>query len=161
MSQTVYHFSEFELNPRERRLKKGKAAISIPPKNMGALFKLVAKADRLVPKTELAESLWPNTFVSDSNLINIVVQLRKVLGRNAIQTVSRHAYRFALPVQGTTHSSAGNKTLLERFARAKELTGQRSQDSIESGHTLVGSASPTIHPQQPLGRGWAAVAGST
>ena len=137
MSHTVYRFADFELNSHERRLKKGNAVISIPPKNFDALLKLVAKADRLVPKTELAESLWPDTFVGDTNLTNIVVQLRKILGRNAIQTVSKHGYRFALAVQGVTHTSAENKTLLERFARAKELTSQRSQDSIESARTLL------------------------
>ncbi len=137
MSHSLYRFADFELNPHERLLKKANAAISIPPKNFDALLKLVAKADRLVAKTELAESLWPDTFVSDTNLTNIVVQLRKLLGRKAIQTVSKHGYRFALPVHGVNHTSAGNKALLERFARAKELTVQRSQESIESARTLL------------------------
>lgn len=135
MSQRLYRFGDFELNPHERLLKKCNAAVSIPPKHLDALLKLVAKAGRLVPKTELAESLWPDTFVSDTNLTNIVVQLRKILGRNAIQTVSKHGYRFAVPVQGVSNTPAENKALLERFARAKELTGQRSQDSIESART--------------------------
>lgn len=137
MSCDLYRFGDFELNAHERLLKKGNTAISIPPKNLDALLKLVAKADRLVPKTELAKSLWPDTFVGDTNLTNIVVQLRKILGRNAIQTVSKHGYRFALPVQGVTHTTAEDKALVERFARAKELTSQRSQDSIESARTLL------------------------
>src|SRR3954469_14915044 len=114
MSHSLYRFADFELNPHERLLKKGNAAISIPPKNLDALLKLVAEADRLVPKTELAESLWADTFVGDTNLTNIVVQLRKILGRNAIQTVSKHGYRFALPLQGATHNPAENKAFLER-----------------------------------------------
>src|SRR4051794_38404669 len=137
MSHGLYRFGDFELNAHERLLKKGNTAISLPPKNLDALLKLVTKADRLVPKAEMAESLWPDTFVGDTNLTNIVVQLRKILGRNAIQTVSKHGYRFALPVQGVTHTPAENKALLERFARAKELAGQRSQDSIESARTLL------------------------
>jgi DNA-binding winged helix-turn-helix (wHTH) protein len=137
MSRGLYRFGDFELNAHERLLRKGSCAVSIPPKHFDALLKLVAKADRLVLKNELAESLWPDTFVSDTNLTNIIVQLRRLLGRTAIQTVSKHGYRFALPVQGDTRNFADDKAMLERFARAKGLTEQRSQDSIEAARTLL------------------------
>jgi hypothetical protein len=38
--------------------------------------------------------------VSEANLANIMVMLRKMLGREAIQTISKFGYRFTLPVMG-------------------------------------------------------------
>ena len=44
--------------------------------------------------------LWPDVHVSERNLTNLIVRLRKILGRDAIRTVSKHGYRFELPVSG-------------------------------------------------------------
>ena len=70
------------------------------PKTFDALFYLVRNAEHLVSKRDLMDTLWPSTFVSEANLTNTVVSLRKVLGQDAIRTVSKHGYRFVLPVQG-------------------------------------------------------------
>jgi len=135
MDGAVYHFGKFHLDPEERSLKKAEAVIALPPKTMDALLYLVARAGRLVSKKELIESLWPKTFVGDTNLTNIVVALRKVIGRNAIQTVAKHGYRFTLTVRGSQPAEAG--ILEKHFARAKELAGHRSTGSIESARDLL------------------------
>jgi len=135
MDRPVYHFGKFQLSPDERSLKKSGVLVPLPPKAMDALLCFVVKSERLVSKRELVESLWPDTFVGDTNLTNIIVALRKVLGRNAIQTVSKHGYRFTLPLQAVP--SPESRNIQERFARAKELAAQRSMESIESARNLL------------------------
>jgi DNA-binding winged helix-turn-helix (wHTH) protein len=60
----------------------------------------VQNAEHLVRRDELIETLWPDTFVTDANLTNVIVTLRKTFGRAAIQTVSKFGYRFCMPVLG-------------------------------------------------------------
>jgi DNA-binding winged helix-turn-helix (wHTH) protein len=122
-----YRFGDFELWPAERQLYRQDKPVSLPPKAFDALLVLVRKADQLVRKEELMEALWPDTYVTEANLTNTVVILRKVLGRDAIQTVSKYGYRFKLPVLG---EPGIGQTAYATFVRAKELTSERSLDSM-------------------------------
>lgn len=129
----AYRFGEFELYPSERQLYRKKTALSLPPKAFDALLLLVRKAEQLVRKEELIEELWPDTYVTEANLTNTVVLLRKTLGRDAIQTVSKYGYRFKLPVVGEPGVGQGVYTT---FVRAKELTNERSLESMVRARDL-------------------------
>jgi tetratricopeptide (TPR) repeat protein len=123
----TYRFGEFELFPSERQLLHQKQMVALSPKAFDALLLLVQNAERLVRKKELMDQLWPDTYVAEANLTNTIVVLRKVFSRDAIQTVSKFGYRFALPVlgePGVDGEAYGN------FVRAKELITERSFDSI-------------------------------
>jgi len=126
-SDSAYRFGDFELDPRERLLKKSGRLVPLQPKAFDALLCLVRKAEHLVSKQELIQTLWPSVHVSEANLTNTIVSLRKIVGRDAIRTVSKHGYRFELPVTGEPGIA---QAAYEKFARAKELTAQRSLDSM-------------------------------
>src|SRR3954467_15777358 len=96
----AYRFGEFDLYPSERQLHRRQRALKVPPKVFDALLLLVRNAERLVRRDELIETLWPDTYVTDANLTNVILSLRKTLGREAIQTVSKFGYRFCMPVLG-------------------------------------------------------------
>ena len=106
---------------------KSGVTVPIQPKSFDALLLLVRRAEHLVSKQELLNRLWPDVHVSEANLTNTIVNLRKIVGRNAIRTVSKHGYRFELSVEG---EPGVERATYERFARAKELTVQRSLDSM-------------------------------
>jgi hypothetical protein len=131
---TPFRFAEFELHPQERLLKQHGRSVSLAPKAFDALLCLVSQAGGLVRKKDLLDSLWPETHVSEASLTNVIVGLRKLLGHEAIQTVSKHGYRFLLPVLG--EPGIGRETY-ERFVRAKELIQQRSLHPITSGRELL------------------------
>ena len=59
--------------------------------------------------------------------------LRKALGQDAIQTVSKFGYRFALPVTG---EPGVNHAAYASFVRGKELLAHRSPDSIARARDL-------------------------
>ncbi len=128
-----YRFGNYTLYPSDRMLKRGDRPIALAPKAFDALLCLVRGAEHMVSKRELSESLWPDVHVSERNLTNVIVSLRKILGRNAIRTVSKYGYRFELPVSG--EPGVGPETY-ERFMRARELTNHRSLDSMRLARDL-------------------------
>jgi DNA-binding winged helix-turn-helix (wHTH) protein len=78
------------------------------PKAFDALLCLVRRADRLVSKQELVLILWPSVHVTEANLTNTIVSLRKIVGREAIRTASKHGYRFELAVTRRAWSREGH-----------------------------------------------------
>jgi DNA-binding winged helix-turn-helix (wHTH) protein/tetratricopeptide (TPR) repeat protein len=125
--ETAYRFADFELYPGDRLLKRAGNPVPLQPKAFDALLCLVRRAQHLVSKEELIHTLWPSVHVSEANLTNTIVGLRKIVGRDAICTVSKHGYRFELPVEGEPGVA---RATYERFVRAKELTVQRSVESM-------------------------------
>jgi len=130
---TAYQFGDFELFPAERTLKRAGESIPLQPKAFDALLCLVRQSQHLVSKQELTQTLWPQVHVSEANLTNIMVSLRKVVGRDAIQTVSKHGYRLELPVAG---EPGVQRAVYEKFARARELSAQRSMESMQLARDL-------------------------
>jgi len=127
MPDDTYLFGEFSMSARERRLFRRGKCVVLPPKAFDALCLLVRRHESLVSRAEIFSTLWPGIYVSEANLTNVIVVLRKVLGRDSIQTVSKYGYRFTLPVTGepgVTQAGYAN------FVRGKELLGERSPDSI-------------------------------
>ena len=57
---------------------------------------MIERRERLVPKQELMDLVWPGLVVEENNLQVHVMTLRKLLGPDAIVTVSGRGYRFAL-----------------------------------------------------------------
>src|SRR6266498_1276661 len=93
-----YRFGSFELQPDERQLLKDGAAITLRPRAFDLLAALVDRAGHLVTKDELLDRVWPKVVVEEAALRVQLSALRKVLGDEAIATVSGQGYRFALPV---------------------------------------------------------------
>jgi len=144
-----YRFGGFELNPAERQLRRDGCARALPPKVFDALLIFVRNAGRLVRRDSLIESLWPGTFVTDANLTNVIVTIRKVLGRDAIQTVSKFGYRFTIPVVG---EPGVEDTTYETFLRAKELAEFKSLDSMKRARDLF---SVCVAADPTFASGWA------
>jgi non-specific serine/threonine protein kinase len=93
-----YRFGSFELRPEQRLLLKDGATITLRPRAFDLLVALVERAGRLVTKGELLDLAWPKVVVEEAALHVQVSALRKVLGSEAITTVSGRGYQFTLPV---------------------------------------------------------------
>jgi len=129
----AYRFGEFALNPSERTLERRKRPVPLSPKVFDALLLFVRNAEHLVRRDELIEALWPDTYVTDANLTNVIVSLRKILGRDAIQTVSKFGYRFCLPVLG---EPGVGPTVYTSFLEGKQMATVRSLDSMARARDL-------------------------
>jgi DNA-binding winged helix-turn-helix (wHTH) protein/tetratricopeptide (TPR) repeat protein len=98
----VYEFGEFILDVAERRLSKGGVPVPLEPKAQEVLTSLVRNAGRLMPKREILDLVWPESFVEEGILAVHVSVLRKALGqggRHYIETVSGGGYRFGVVVK--------------------------------------------------------------
>lgn len=92
--QTVYRFGNAQLRPDERLLLVEGKQTPIGPRAFDLLIALVERRDRIVPKSELLDRVWPGLVVEENNLEVHVSSLRKVLGRSSIATVPGRGYRF-------------------------------------------------------------------
>ncbi len=68
----------------------------IAPRAFDLLLMLVEREGRLVTKDELLDRVWRGVIVEENTLQAQISVLRKILGAEAIVTVSRSGYRFAL-----------------------------------------------------------------
>jgi TolB-like protein/DNA-binding winged helix-turn-helix (wHTH) protein len=109
-----YEFGQFRIDPLERLLWKEEELVPLPPKVFAILLVLVENAPRIVEKNELLKTVWPDTFVEESNLSQNVFSLRKVLGEpECIENVPKRGYRFIAPLHRpeavSPDKSAGHK----------------------------------------------------
>lgn len=99
----------FDLDAR-RLLREGRE-LHLSPKAFELLKTLIEQRPRALSKHELHEQLWPATFVSETNLANLIAEIRDALGETAresrfIRTVHRFGYAFSGPVTEDTASGA-------------------------------------------------------
>jgi DNA-binding winged helix-turn-helix (wHTH) protein len=93
-------FGECELDLERRELRRGGQPCHLTPRAFALLELLVAERPRAVRKADLRTRLWPETYVSNTALAQLVTELRKAIGDEArqgrwIRTVFGYGYAFA------------------------------------------------------------------
>lgn len=86
-------------------------AIAGQPAKLGGrafdlLVALVERRERIVPKQELLDLVWPGLIVEENNLHVHVATLRRLLGPHALATVSGRGYRFTLAADAPAPTAA-------------------------------------------------------
>jgi DNA-binding winged helix-turn-helix (wHTH) protein len=92
-------FGDFVLDLDSRELLRGRHAVSLAPKAYQLLEILVTNRPKALSKTVLQERLWPDTFVVEKNLVNLIAEIRQSLGDDPthprfVRTVHRFGYAF-------------------------------------------------------------------
>jgi DNA-binding winged helix-turn-helix (wHTH) protein len=108
-------FSNFVLDTDTRQLLRESRPVHLSPKAFQLLALLVETRPRALPKDTLYNLLWPNTFVVEANLSNLVGEVRAALGDNPrqpkfVRTVHGFGYAFSEERQTEgvgTHRSHG------------------------------------------------------
>ena len=151
----VYLFADFTLDPREHRLLRGIDEIHLTPKTFETLLYLVRKHSHLVTKTELLETLWAGTFVTENALTRCIKEVREALNDDAheplfIRTIPRVGYKFIADVEEVSGSSTNAK--LTNPASGAGVMSTRSDNPA--------NAAPQNHPANIVskqGLSWPAV----
>jgi DNA-binding winged helix-turn-helix (wHTH) protein len=131
-------FGDCEFDSGRRTLLRHGRATPLSPKAFQLLECLLDRRPEAVTKAELVERLWPETFVSDAGLHNLIAEVRAALGDSPrtpryIRTVTRYGYAFhgdarsALPVETSTPPTSGPR-----------LVSKRGEWSLLEGSTIVG-----------------------
>jgi DNA-binding winged helix-turn-helix (wHTH) protein/Tfp pilus assembly protein PilF len=98
-------FGTFEIDLRNRELRKGGLRVKLQHKPFQILEILLQSRGRLVSRTELAQQLWPGLHVNFDRSLNTAVNaLRKAMGDSSqnprfIETRAGLGYRFIAPVE--------------------------------------------------------------
>jgi DNA-binding winged helix-turn-helix (wHTH) protein len=93
-------FGECELDLTRRELRRAGEPCHLTPRAFALLELLVAERPRALAKATLRERLWPETYVSNTALAQLVTELRKAIGDEPregrwIRTVFGFGYAFA------------------------------------------------------------------
>jgi DNA-binding winged helix-turn-helix (wHTH) protein len=92
-------FGSFTLDLDTRQLTRDRQVIHLSPKAFQLLATLTLERPKVLSKSELQQRLWPDTFVAEANLSNLVAEIRKALGDSGrspswIRTVHGLGYAF-------------------------------------------------------------------
>jgi len=106
-----YRFGRVEVRPVERQLRLDGKPTALGARAFDLLLALIERRDRVVPKNELFDLVWPGLVVEENNLQVQISALRKLLGPQAIATIPGRGYRFALSIDAP--GSSGSVTAFE------------------------------------------------
>src|SRR3954464_9253323 len=121
-------FQSFRLDLVNECLWQDARAISLRPKAFRVLKLLVEHPGQLVKKQQVLDAVWPETFVGDAVLKDIVRQLRGALNDCAtspcyIQTAHRRGYRFIAKISPVSaEPSNQNSAAWEGDAQASPIS---------------------------------------
>ncbi len=93
-SSGPHRFERFELRPAQRQLLLAGEPAALGARAFDLLMVLAERRDRIVPKNELLDLVWPGLVVEENNLQVQISGLRKLLGSQAIATVPGRGYRL-------------------------------------------------------------------
>lgn len=103
----LHVFGDCVLDTTLHVLHRAGQPVQLRPKVFQVLVYLLAQRQRVVPKQELSEQVWPGQFISDATLESTVRAVRRALGdtrqaHRMIQTLYGYGYRFVAPVEEQT-----------------------------------------------------------
>src|SRR5512132_3141369 len=89
-------FGDFVLDSSTRQLERGDEPVHLTGKAFQLLVLLAGERPRVISKKEIYDTLWPDVYVQEANIKNLVAELRAALGSEAIRTERGAGYAFAL-----------------------------------------------------------------
>jgi DNA-binding winged helix-turn-helix (wHTH) protein len=135
-------FGEFTLDLDRRCLFAGGREVRLTPKGFALLRLLIERRPKVLGKDEIYRRLWPDTFVTESNVATIVADLREALGDEArrprfIRTAYKYGYAFAAEVVVATSSEAGG-----RRPSPWRLIVEHREVALAEGENILGREGP-------------------
>jgi DNA-binding winged helix-turn-helix (wHTH) protein/TolB-like protein len=133
LSNHLYEFGSFVLNPGERTLHRGSTLVPLQPKVFDTLLVLVENCGHLIEKAEFMQAVWPeDEFVEEQNLNKNISKLRQALGNGAggsdyIQTVPTRGYRFTAEVRVVSAERNG-KLFVETGTKTSPIFENETED---------------------------------
>ena len=161
----VFGFDGFVFDARERVVYRGGEQMPLSPKVLDTLAAFLNRPGETLSKEELMTTIWPDSFVEESNLIQNVAVLRRALGDDPkesrfIATVPGRGYRFvANVVRGRTvdEVSQGGAQQQEAAGQLQPATDSSLLKWVAAGSVAVALAAAafvyyfffTVSPEPP------------
>ena len=145
-SNSRYRSGAIEIDAMLRSVLIDGTPARVGARAFDVLLALVERRERVVPKRELMDLVWPRLVVEEGNLLVHMVALRKLLGPRAIATIPGRGYRFVMPVdevdsRGSADSAPLSVTVRGNMPASPALFGRAQDlDAVEAllrEHTVV------------------------
>ncbi len=135
-----YDFERCHLDTVNREVTLDGVAVHLSPKAFELLRLLIEDRPRVVPKAELMQRLWPDSFVEEANLPVLIAEARAAIGDagvgHIIKTHHRVGYGFAADVRETRSSRDRPQAGSQMLMLVLLLEGRRI--ALASGINIVG-----------------------
>jgi DNA-binding winged helix-turn-helix (wHTH) protein len=128
------------LDSRTRRLLRDGREVHLSPKAFDLLLSLVENRSRAMSRADLQATLWPSTFVLDTNLAGLVAEIRRALGDDAddpqfVRTMHRFGYWFIGAVHGEEAGEEPGRPPVRYW-----LVWEARQVPLTDGENILGRA---------------------
>jgi DNA-binding winged helix-turn-helix (wHTH) protein len=133
-------FGPFTVDVETRRLSNHHAEVHLSPKAFELLVALLDERPRVLSKRELQRRLWPDTFVVEANLSNLIAEVRAALGDQAREPVfirTAHGYGYGFCADATTEAAGAASG---PAALACWLEWGRQRFALGAGEHIIGRA---------------------
>jgi DNA-binding winged helix-turn-helix (wHTH) protein len=121
--KAMYEFGPFRIDMERYLLLRDEESIPLSPKAFETLVFLVQHLGEVGRKDDIMSSIWPDTFVEESNLSQNIFLLRKALGED------KHEHRYFVTNPGVGYRFVAPVRELAGAASAEErVTGQNHAD---------------------------------
>jgi TolB-like protein/DNA-binding winged helix-turn-helix (wHTH) protein/Tfp pilus assembly protein PilF len=114
----VLRFGSFEVSLASRELRKQGMRVKLQDQPLAVLCLLLEHPGEVVQREEIRQKIWQtDTFVDfDVGINNAIKKIRQALGDSAespqfIETIPRHGYRFAAPVEAIDANAKSSSKL--------------------------------------------------
>jgi predicted ATPase len=135
-SNSRYRSGAIEIDAMQRCVLIDGTPVKVGARAFDVLLALVERRERVVPKRELMDLVWPKLVVEEGNLLVHIVALRKLLGPRAIATIPGRGYRFAMPVDAVIGDRLAEPAPIRGNLPASPALFGREQD-LDAVSTLL------------------------
>jgi TolB-like protein/Tfp pilus assembly protein PilF len=106
-----FRLGRWLVEPSLNTVSRNGASIHLEPKVMEVLVCLARRPGEAIPKDQLLQTVWPETFVTDDVLIRSISELRRVFEDDArdpqiIQTIPKRGYRLVAAVDANSPAAS-------------------------------------------------------
>ena len=149
-----FSFGELVLDTDRFLLERGGTSVHVQPQVFDVLSHLVLNRERVVPKTELLDSIWGDRFVSESTLTSRIKAARRVVGddgilQTVIKTVHGRGYRWVAEVETVAEPESDLAARVEAPPPDPRRLEQRirfcrTPDGARVAYATVGEGPPLV-----------------
>jgi len=134
----AFSFANIRVDPDTRQIWRDGGGIHLTVKAFDLLLLLVSRRPHVVSKGDIRATLWPDTFVSDTNLPALVTEIRTTLGDDArrprfVRTVHKHGYAFCAALDGDSQPQDQARVTARWW-----LVGAQEQVPLFEGENVLG-----------------------
>ncbi|HEX6055999.1 MAG TPA: alpha/beta fold hydrolase [Intrasporangium sp.] len=148
-----FSFGDVLLDTDRFLLERTGEPVHVQPQVFEVLSHLVLNRDRVVPKTELLDTVWGDRFVSESTLTSRIKAARRVVGddgdvQRVIKTIHGRGYRWVADVEVADGATGGDRVTAIATPDPRRLEQRirfcQASDGVRLAYATVGQGPPLV-----------------